>query len=90
MTESHPTTAKLRHDIDHGRGRDKVDVIDPAAAPLGTDEEAAGTPPSGPAVARAHADEIDPKTDRRSDAAVPIHIGAIILLFGLIVLAAVT
>jgi hypothetical protein len=29
-----PTTAKLKHDIDRGRGGDKIDVIDPAAAPL--------------------------------------------------------
>jgi hypothetical protein len=37
-------TARLRHDIDSGRTGDKVDWPDPAAAPLGTDEEAAGTP----------------------------------------------
>jgi hypothetical protein len=53
-----PTTAKLRHDIDRGRGGDKVDNIDPAAAPLGTDEEAAGTPPSPEAVKLAHDQEI--------------------------------
>ncbi|MDQ2081974.1 hypothetical protein RA307_17440 [Xanthobacteraceae bacterium Astr-EGSB] len=35
---------RLRADIDHGRTGDKVDWPDPAAAPLGTDEEAAGTP----------------------------------------------
>jgi hypothetical protein len=34
------TTDRLRHDIDRGRGGDKVDNIDPAAAPLGTDDEA--------------------------------------------------
>ena len=38
------TTEQLRHDIDRGRTGEKVDAIDPAAAPLGTDEEAAGTP----------------------------------------------
>ena len=37
------TTEQLRHDIDRGRTGEKVDAIDPAAAPLGTDEEAAGT-----------------------------------------------
>lgn len=36
--------APLRGDIDSGRGRDKVTYPDPAAAPLGTDDEAAGTP----------------------------------------------
>jgi hypothetical protein len=38
------TTEQLRDEIDRGRTGDKVDAIDPAAAPLGTDEEAAGTP----------------------------------------------
>ena len=36
----------LRHAIDSGRTGDKVDFPDPAAAPLGTDDEAAGTPPT--------------------------------------------
>lgn len=39
--------SQLRQDIDRGRTGDKVDAAaDPAVAPLGTDEEAAGTPPS--------------------------------------------
>jgi len=38
------TTEQLRHDIDQGLTGDKVRAQDPAAAPLGTDEEAAGTP----------------------------------------------
>ncbi len=38
------TAAQLKEDIDSGRMRDKVAAFDPAAAPLGTDEEAAGTP----------------------------------------------
>jgi hypothetical protein len=37
---------RLRHDIDRGLGGDKVRVTGPAAAPLGTDDEAAGRPPS--------------------------------------------
>jgi hypothetical protein len=37
---------QLRHDIDSGVTGDKVKAFDPAAAPLGTDEEAAGTPPA--------------------------------------------
>jgi hypothetical protein len=36
----------LKDDIDSGRTGDKAPGFDPAAAPLGTDEEAAGTPPS--------------------------------------------
>jgi hypothetical protein len=42
---SGPTTAQLRDAIDRGRTGSKVPYEDPAAAPLGTDEEAAGTPP---------------------------------------------
>jgi hypothetical protein len=38
------TVERLRTDIDRGRTGDKVAVSDPAMAPLGTDEEAAGTP----------------------------------------------
>ena len=41
-----PTTEQLRHRIDSGAARDKVDHPDLAAAPLGTDDEAAGVPPS--------------------------------------------
>ena len=36
----------LRHAIDSGRTGDKVNFPDPAAAPLGSDDEAAGTPPT--------------------------------------------
>ncbi len=43
-TQSGATTEQLRHDIDQGRTGDKVRFPDPAVAPLGTDEEAAGTP----------------------------------------------
>lgn len=38
------TMDQLRHEIDSGNAADKVNYPDPAAAPLGTDEEAAGTP----------------------------------------------
>jgi len=39
---------KVRQQIDSGGGNDKIDYLDPTAAPLGTDEEAGGatTPPS--------------------------------------------
>lgn len=37
---------QLRAAIDRGKTGSKVDAPDPAAAPLGTDEEAAGTPVS--------------------------------------------
>ena len=41
-----PTSAQLKGDIDSGHTGDKNPVFDPALAPLGTDDEAAGRPPS--------------------------------------------
>lgn len=52
------TTDRLRHDIDRGRGGDKVDNIDPAAAPLGTDDEAAGKPPTAAEIKLAYKHEV--------------------------------
>lgn len=43
-TKTSDTASRLRRDLDSGRGNDKVDYPDPATAPLGTDDEAAGTP----------------------------------------------
>jgi hypothetical protein len=53
-----PTPSQLRHDIDRGRTGDKVSAADPAAVPLGTDEEAAGTPVPPAAVAHAREHEL--------------------------------
>lgn len=54
-----PTTSEgLRSRLDRGRAGDKVDFPDPSAAPLGTDDEAAGTPPSEGDVAVAAAHEL--------------------------------
>lgn len=39
------TSEQLRDEIDRGGTGDKVAFSDPAAAPLGTDDEAAGHPP---------------------------------------------
>lgn len=55
--QHHPqdaTPEQLRHDIDSGRTGDKAGGFDPAAAPLGADEEAGGhrTSPQDIAVAR--------------------------------------
>lgn len=58
MQKSSDTTARLREDIDRGRGGDKIDWQDPAAAPLGTDDEAAGTPPTPEQVRIARRHEI--------------------------------
>ena len=40
------TAAQLSADIDSGRTGDKNPALDPSLAPLGTDDEAAGTPPT--------------------------------------------
>jgi hypothetical protein len=52
------TTEQLRIAIDQGHGGDKVDASDPAAAPLGTDDEAGGTPNSTSQVRVAAAHEV--------------------------------
>ena len=41
-----PTSAQLKGDIESGHTGDKNPVLDPGLAPLGTDDEAAGRPPS--------------------------------------------
>jgi hypothetical protein len=43
MTEG-STTAQLKGDINSGRTGDKNEVFDPGLSPLGTDEEAGGSP----------------------------------------------
>jgi hypothetical protein len=47
-------TNRLRHKIDSGRTGDKVAGFDPTVAALGTDDEAAGKPPTAHQVASAH------------------------------------
>jgi hypothetical protein len=53
------TISRLRHEIDAGRTRDKVAFPDPATAPLGTDDEAGGTPDRAAQVAQALSGEWD-------------------------------
>lgn len=55
---SGPTTAQLRDAIDRGRTGSKVPYEDPSAAPLGTDDEAAGTPPTPDDIRRAMRREV--------------------------------
>jgi hypothetical protein len=52
------TTEQLRIAIDQGQGGCKVDVGDPASAPLGTDDEAGGAPNSTAQVRLAAAHEV--------------------------------
>jgi len=80
------TPAQLKEDIDSGRTRDKVAVFDPAAAQLGTDEEAAGTPTPGWAIEaerRRRAGNPDPNTEANGPASPSVKwMGlAVLLLF---------
>jgi hypothetical protein len=62
--EPTPTAEQLRRDIDRGMTGDKVPADDPATAPLGTDDEAAGTTPSPSRIARAILQETsEPQTE---------------------------
>lgn len=53
-----PTAQELKGAIDSGRTGDKVAFDDPAAAPLGTDDESAGTPDTADRVATAMRQEL--------------------------------
>lgn len=46
MNQRRPTIDDIRARIDSGEAADKVDFPDPAAAPLGSDAEAGGAPPT--------------------------------------------
>jgi hypothetical protein len=74
---------QLRSDIDHGRTGDKVEVSDPAAAPLGTDEEAAGTPVPSSAVTAARDRELSQGSTTSRETRGP---GAAWILIGFVVL----
>lgn len=62
---------RLRAAIDRGETADKVAFQDPAAAPLGTDDEAAGRPPSEREVDVAIAHETAPRIASASAARRP-------------------
>jgi hypothetical protein len=60
----------LRRAIDKGLSGDKAGFHDPAAAPLGTDDEAAGTPNTREQVALSLAAETEDRpTDHKANAA---------------------
>ena len=69
MAAKKATIDQLRDDIDRGRTGDKVNFSDPAAAPLGTDEEAAGTPLDATVVAMVRDRELAKAPDRLRDEA---------------------
>ena len=57
QSAANETVAQLKNDIDSGRTGSKVATADPGLSPLGTDDEAAGRPPSSARVAMARAEE---------------------------------
>lgn len=67
------TAAMLKADIDSGRTGEKIGVFDPALAPLGTDDEAAGRPPSAFRVALARRYETFERWIRDGSAAGYVH-----------------
>ena len=54
-----PTAQELEGAIDRGHTGDKVAFFDPAASPLGTDDEAAGTPETPPRITTALRQELE-------------------------------
>jgi hypothetical protein len=83
------TTEQLRDDIDSGRAAgDKMRVGGPAATPLGTDEEAAGTPVSPAAVERAR--RFENRTGMASSEPDGIRAAWILIAFGLAFAAVMT
>jgi hypothetical protein len=87
-----PTVSKLREDIDRGRAGSKIDAPDPAAAPLGTDDEAAGSPNRPDVVVLAHSREIGSSpaatTINKPDAGRWIYL-AVIAIFAVLLIIAV-
>jgi hypothetical protein len=57
MSKKRPTASQLRGDINSGDTGDKTPGLDPAAAPMETDAEAGGAPPTPEEVAQARANE---------------------------------
>jgi hypothetical protein len=83
-----PNADQLRAAIDSGRTGDKVAFPDPAAAPLGTDAEAAGAPPASNEIHQAFTEEtgsISRRGPLHKDRALPAMLG----FLGLIAVAAV-
>lgn len=52
------TVEQLRRDIDNGQSRDKVAYADPTSNPLGSDDEAGGTPNTPERIALARRTEL--------------------------------
>ncbi len=85
---SQPTTAMLKGDINSGQTGDKNPVFDPGLSPLGTDDEAAGHPPSPFRIALARRYENAERWlrgSRKTSAAHNKHDGVPVVFIGFIV-----
>ena len=76
------TIDQLREAIDRGGAADKVNAADPAAAPLGADDEAAGYPPQPAEILRSFGQEIigTPPGPRRPSASIAVAVFVVIVL----------
>jgi hypothetical protein len=88
MGDKTPTTDQLRSAIDSGSTGEKVNFPDPAAAPLGTDAEAAGQPPTA-AERRTEARSRPRAPHHEQDRGLVYYIGLVCLAYVLILTVAV-
>jgi hypothetical protein len=77
---SAPTISQLRDDIDRGRTRDKHAYPDPAAVPLGTDDEAGGTPDAAASISLALCTETGRGTDCPTNGRLAVAVYTLIVL----------
>lgn len=85
-----PNVTHLRRDIEAGATGDKLPMLDPAASPLGTDDEAGGVSPTTAEVAAARTAERGPESASRgvggktgpNPARVPLLIALAVILAG--------
>ena len=89
-----PTTAQLKADIDSGRTGDKIPHVDVGAAPLGTCDEAGGTPPTPQRVRLARLTERAPSEkaaagvmQQRTPWITPAYAGAIVAIAAVLAIA---
>ena len=80
-----PTTAMLKADIDGGRTGDKVADYDPGLSQLGTDDEAAGNPPTPGRIALARRTEAAPPRVRAASAPHGRNAGVMPAFYGVMV-----
>ena len=76
MTDDHAHSDKLRSAIDSGKTIGKIAASDPAAAPLGTDDEAGGHKPSARQVEAALAKEVN---RRQKNEMSPLALGLVLV-----------